>query len=247
MKHQLLMYVQKLEKAMHMPERKNSFGHDVATKIKQLLEDKNISSDLKAAASLSLDRYFLLETNQIKKIELPSNAFEVLKSISEKRISVRNFLSKKVDIQKVIQAIEVAQQLPSACNRQPCEVIIIKDEQIKKELLDIHCGSNGFGHLAPILAVITFNKNAFFQANEKDAGFLHVGIFSAGFILALEAQNINSCSLNWHVSKATDRKANKLLKLSKNIKISLLILIGHSSGKPEAYSHKQQDIYKIID
>ena len=139
MKHQLLMYVQKLEKSMHMPERRNSFGQDVATKIKQLLEDKNISSDLKAAALLSLERYYLLETNKVKKIKLPSNSFDALKSISEKRISVRNFSSKKVDIQKVIQAIEVAQQLPSACNLQPCEVIIIKNEQIKKELLDIHC------------------------------------------------------------------------------------------------------------
>ena len=247
MKHQLLMYVQKLEKSMHMPERRNSFGQDVATKIKQLLEDKNISSDLKAAALLSLERYYLLETNKVKKIKLPSNSFDALKSISEKRISVRNFSSKKVDIQKVIQAIEVAQQLPSACNRQPCEVIIIKNKELKKELLDMHCGSTGFGHLAPLLAVITFDKNAFFQANENDAGLLHVGIFSAGFILALEAQNINSCSLNWHVSEATDKKANELLKLSKNIKISLLILIGHSSGKPESYSYKQQDIYKIID
>ncbi|MBC7474772.1 MAG: nitroreductase family protein [Candidatus Sericytochromatia bacterium] len=170
MKDQLLVYVQKLEKAINMPERKNSFGRDVATKIKQLSEDKNISSYLRASASLSLDRYFLLETNQIKKIELFSNAFEVLKSISEKRISVRNFSSKQVDIQKVIQAIEVAQQLPSACNRQPCEIIIIKNEQIKKELLDIHCGNTGFGHLAPLLAVITFDKNAFFQANESDSG-----------------------------------------------------------------------------
>jgi nitroreductase len=247
MKHKLLMYVQKLEKAMHMPERRNSFGHDVATQIKQLLEDKNISSDLRASALSSLERYYLLQTNNQKHIILPDNAFEVLSCISEKRISVRNFSPKEVEIKKVVQAIEVASKLPSACNRQPCEVILIKNPIVKNSILEIHYGNTGFGHAAPLLAVITFDKNAFFQENEDDAGFFHAGLFSAGFILGLESQNINSCALNWHVDTAIDKRANELLELPNNIKIALLVLVGYSNNKPEAYSYKQQDIYKIID
>ena len=247
MKHKLLMYVQKLEKAMHMPNRRDSFGQDVVTKINELLENKNISPELRAAALSSLERYSLLEPNQAKDVELPENAFETLKLISDKRISVRNFSSEDVSTEKIIKAIEVASQLPSACNRQPCEVIIIKNKKLKEQVLNLHCGNAGFGHLAPILAVITFDKKAFFQEHEEDAGFLHAELFSSGFILGLEAQGIQSCALNWHVDKQTDMIANQLLNLNDEIKIALLILIGYSNGKPEAYSYKEQDIFKIID
>jgi hypothetical protein len=161
----------------------------------------------------------------------------------EQRHSVRNFTNKPVPHDSILNAVTLANTLPSACNRQPCSLIIIKNDHIKNKLLDIHCGNKGFS--APVLGVVVANLQAFTQEYEQHAPYYHGGLFSAGLILGLESEGLSSCLLNWHVNSEDNLLANHLLSI-KNQTITNLIFIGYANElKLEAYSYKQSANLKI--
>lgn len=64
------------------------------------------------------------------------------------RRSLRHYSNDKVDIDRVIDAIRIAQNAPSACNRQATRVKIIQSKEAKEYVLSIQNGTRGFGHLA---------------------------------------------------------------------------------------------------
>jgi hypothetical protein len=65
-------------------------------------------------------------------------------AFSESRKSVRNFSEKPVEIDRILEAIKIAQNAPSACNRQPGRVKIISDQNMKVKALELQNGNRGF-------------------------------------------------------------------------------------------------------
>ena len=54
------------------------------------------------------------------------------------RRSIRKYLSTEVEKEKVNQILEAGQWAPSASNKQPWHFIVIREEQMRKKLADIH-------------------------------------------------------------------------------------------------------------
>ncbi len=50
------------------------------------------------------------------------------------RKSVRNFLSRPVEREKIMMCLEAARLAPSACNSQPWKFIVVDDGQLKDRL-----------------------------------------------------------------------------------------------------------------
>lgn len=176
-----------------------------------------------------------------------TNSFEVLSNIISCRHSVRNYTKQKVPIQLLYKAVDIANSLPCACNRQACSLVVIENETIKDNLLLLQTGNKGFS--APTLAAIIVNKNIFTQDNEKNALSFHAGSFTAGFVLALQSLNVSSCLLNWYVDEDKNNKAKELLNLSQiEQEIAVLIFIGYSDNSKEAQSFKKnsRDLVEIL-
>ncbi|HEY4696296.1 MAG TPA: nitroreductase family protein, partial [Candidatus Hydromicrobium sp.] len=55
-----------------------------------------------------------------------SEVFEVI----EKRRSVRKFMSRPVEKEKIIKIIEAARLSPSASNRQPWRFVVVTDQEL---------------------------------------------------------------------------------------------------------------------
>ena len=51
-----------------------------------------------------------------------------------KRESVRGYLDKKVEREKILKIVEAARMAPSACNAQPWKFILVDDENKVKEI-----------------------------------------------------------------------------------------------------------------
>lgn len=155
----------------------------------------------------------------------PAAAF---RSLAEARRSVRDFLPQPVPQALLDEAVKLAQLSPSACNRQPCRVYVVSDEEGKKRLLSLQNGNAGFGHLAPHVAVVTADEAYFFDVSERHEPYIDGGLFSMSLILALRSLGVASCCLNWCVAPANDKAAHGVLGLPASQRIVMLMVIGYA-------------------
>ncbi len=162
---------------------------------------------------------------------------ELFEKMAISRHSVRNFSDKSVPVELLNKALILAHRMPSACNRQSTQFHLVSNTEKRLSLLKIHCGNSGFE--APVLGVVTTDRNAYLQEGEENAPYFEGGLFCGGLVLALESLGLSSCILNWHVSKADNHKALELLNFGDNLMITNLIYIGFkNNGVAEAYSIK---------
>lgn len=263
----ILMNINKIEKAMCMPDRYKVFSQDIVYKlISEFYHNKqSVSPELINELCNTLHKYknclddrILENKNIIETIELflsktefvfsenltinenKANTYHYLNKILQQRHTVRNFLHDKVDYSLIEKALTVANNLPSACNRQAGSLIIIENEQIKKEILSLQQGNKGFS--APVLAAIVVDNNVFNQAYEENAKYVYAGSFISGFILGLESLGLSSCLLNWHVDKNTKNYVESLLKLNHK-EVIVFVYIGYAKENTnEAYSFKKEGV-----
>ncbi len=79
---------------------------------------------------------------------------EVLKAIIERR-SIRRFLPKPVEEEKILKILEACRWAPSARNLQPWELIVINDREILKELAKLAPYGSFISEAPLAIAIIT--------------------------------------------------------------------------------------------
>lgn len=151
-------------------------------------------------------------------------------SLALMRRSVRNFEARPVSVESIETAVRSAQLSPSACNRQPWHLYVVSDAAMKNRLLGHQNGNRGFGHLAPHIAILTSDECCFFDASERHEPYIDGGLFAMSFILALSADGIGSCCLNWCVSPGADRAAHRLINIPESRRITMLIAFGYPAA-----------------
>ena len=81
------------------------------------------------------------------------------------RKSVRDFLDRPVEREKIMLCLEAARLAPSACNSQPWKFIVVDDRQLKNKLCLAAFSSvysiNSFCKKAPVIVVIVSEKSKF--------------------------------------------------------------------------------------
>ncbi|WP_428243552.1 nitroreductase family protein [Gynuella sp.] len=163
-------------------------------------------------------------TNEMEKPDI------VLSALAKQRRSVRNFKDKKVDIAIVREALLIAQQAPSACNRQATRVHLYEQSPLMQELLKLQNGNRGFGHKIPLLAIITSESSTFFDFTERNEPYLDGGLFLGFFLLGLQSLGLSSCCLNWCTTPWHDSEVRKLTKIAPSEKILTFLAIGYESA-----------------
>ncbi len=79
-----------------------------------------------------------------------------MKEINQRR-SIRKYLDKAVEKEKVELLLRAAMQAPSACNQQPWEFIIVDDKALLKELSTVHQYAK-MVEFAPLAIIALGNK-----------------------------------------------------------------------------------------
>lgn len=158
---------------------------------------------------------------------IPEAAYETLLGLSRSRRSTRDFSGKAIDFALVERAAGIAQLSPSACNRQPWHLHFYEDPTAIKAMLALQNGNTGFGHTIPLLAVVTADLGSFFDSSERMQPVLDGGLFLMSFLLALEAQGLSSCCLNWCVDPRTDKKGHAVGNIPEQEKILTFLAVGY--------------------
>jgi nitroreductase len=168
-----------------------------------------------------------IETTKEKYFEDINLSF---KKLSESRHSLRNF-SGKVRNEDILKAVEIAQNSPSACNRQPTRLHIVEGE-LKNKILEIQDGNRGFGSLADKVIIISVELVGYRDFSERNNLFVDGGLYAMSLLYALHSYKIGTCALNWCSTIEQDILLRKTIEIPKSQTVIMMIACG---GVPDSF------------
>ncbi len=166
--------------------------------------------------------------------------------LAKNRQSVRKYLNKPVEPEKIARCIEAARLSPSACNSQPWKFIIVDDAKLKdsigRETYNTFVSFNKFVKEAPVIAVIVMEKPTMIsqiggRIKDKDFYLIDIGIAAEHFCLQAAEEGLGTCMLGWF----NEKKIAEMLHLPKSKRIGLLITLGYSDSSLREKIRKTTD------
>ncbi len=153
------------------------------------------------------------------------------------RRSIRRFLDRPVEREKITVCLEAARLAPSAHNAQPARYIVIDAPELKEDVC--RAAFSGiysmcrFAAQAPVMIVILAKTSV--VAHQLAPGlqgvpfhFVDIGIAGEHFILQAEELGLSTCWIGWF----NGRKVRKALKVPRRYKIVALLPVGHAASRP---------------
>ena len=170
--------------------------------------------------------------------------------ILKQRKSVRDFIDKPVEREKVMVCLEAARIAPSACNSQPWKFVVVDDTQLKSKLCDAAFSgiylSNSFCKKAPVIVVVVSEKSKFlariggmFRGTEYH--LIDMGIACEHFVLQAGDLGLGTCWIGWFDEKAV----KSILKVPRDKKIDILLALGHYDGQSPGPEHGREPMDRI--
>lgn len=163
---------------------------------------------------------------------------------SESRHSVRNYKG-KIELAQINKAIELAQNAPSACNRQPSRVHIVENKELITSIFKIQDGNRGFGHLADKVIIVTSDLSAYQGGNERNLAYVDGGMYAMNLLYALHFNKIAACPLNWATIPSDDLKLREVVAIPNSEVVILIIACGNAPNEFKLAASKRNDYKKV--
>jgi nitroreductase len=126
-------------------------------------------------------------------------------AFSQTRCSLRQYTGAPVDPKQLENAVRQAIKSPRSCNREMRRLRVVYDPEMRDHLLSFHSGNRGFGHKLGAVLVISVDLREFDMVGERNQGWIDGGIFAMSLVMALHANRLGSCMLNWSQDCDQDR------------------------------------------
>lgn len=163
---------------------------------------------------------------ELNAADLLASAKGTFEDCAFSRRSIRNYQQQPVSDDVIKDAVRIARQTPSACNRQCWHTYVVRDDESKANVLALQNGNRGFGHQADFVIVITADMRGFAGAGERHGTYIDGGLYAMSLMYALHYKGIGACPLNWMVDPSVDTKLRKLLNLSPSENTIMMISAG---------------------
>ena len=153
------------------------------------------------------------------------------------RRSVRRFIDRPVEREKVLACLEAARLAPSAENVQPWRFLVIDDPETKarfsREVFTGLYSMTKFAAHAPVLILICARPGLLAGTIGKQirgVSFHLIDIGIAGEHIALQAQELGlgTCWIGWFNA----RRARKIFKIPRAYKLVCLMALGYPEPRP---------------
>ncbi len=153
------------------------------------------------------------------------------------RRSIRRYLERPVEREKILACIEAVRLAPSADNVQPWRFLIIDDPELKAKFAqEVFSGIyfiSKFAAKAPVLIMILGRLDIIANRIGKQIQNIHfylidIGIAGEHIVLQAEELGLGSCWIGWF----NIRKARKFLKIPRKYKIVSLMAMGYYEKRP---------------
>ena len=166
------------------------------------------------------------------------------------RKSVRDFLDKAVEREKIMMCLEAARLAPSACNSQPWKFIVVDDRELKDKLCKAAFGGvyfiNSFCKMAPVIVVVVSEKGKFMARiggmfRGTKYYLIDIGIAIEHFVLQAEDLGLGTCWIGWF----NERAVKSILNIPQQKKIDVLIALGYYDREKLGPEHDREPMDKI--
>lgn len=166
--------------------------------------------------------------SELVRAEEIRNAVEFdFRAFLRNRHSVRQYTSTQVSDDLIRKIVANAQQCPNVCNRQVVRVYAFNDRETVQKILPLQAGNAGFRQEIGTLFVVTANLEHLNLIGERYQGWIDGGIFAMTLALAIHAEGLGACFLNWSVEREADQALRRALHIPDNEIVITCMSAGH--------------------
>lgn len=178
------------------------------------------------------------------------NKIKPFQQLVRNRRSIRKYLEKPVEREKVLICLEAARMAPSADHVQPWRFLIVDDPEVKKNFSDkVFSGiysSSKFARKAPVIIVMLAKLDVVANRIGKQIQGIHfyfidMGISGEHIVLQAEELGLGTCWIGWFSTK----KTRKLLNIPRKYKIVSLMSMGYYEKRPSK-EKKRKTLDEIV-
>jgi nitroreductase len=183
-------------------------------------------------------------TKKVQKIGMKKGVdFSTLAST---RTSIRNFSVEPVEITQIQEAVQIARNTPSVCNRQGWRVHAVDDPVNKEKILNLQGGNRGFTHTIPWVLIVTADLASCATVRERHEAYVDGGLFSMSLIYAFQSLGLGTCALNWCQKASKEPKIRRLVELTPSEEIIMLIAVGRIPENIEVARAEKRPLKEIF-
>lgn len=161
-----------------------------------------------------------------------------------KRRSIRKYLNKTIEEDKVRQILEAAMAAPSAVNKQPWEFYIVKNPEVQNRLRQ----STPYTNFNSQLIIIVAGNRERFLPDEKEGFWIQDCSAAVGNILNSAASlELGTCWCGLYPKAEAVQNVREILNLTDDIIPLALIHVGYPESSPESRTQYNEDYVHIIE
>lgn len=166
---------------------------------------------------------------QIKKEEVLNSIKGDFQVFSNSRHSIRDFSQEPVEISLIEKALELAQNTPSACNRQAWKARIIAGEKHKEIITNNQNGNAGFGDKVDKYILITTDLQYFAKPRERNQSFIDGGMYAMNLLYGLHYNGLATIPLSASLTDTQESAIRQELDITESENFILIIGVGNYS------------------
>ena len=151
---------------------------------------------------------------------------EVLKEISE-WVSISEFLPQAVADDSIQRIINAAQRAPSAKNRQPWRLIVIRNEDVRSKIHEAAYRQESVGNAPVIIAARTTNID-YRMPNGQLAYPIDIGIAVSFMLVQSRAEGLGARI----VTTYDETEVKEILTVPYQMRVVALMLLGYPASTP---------------
>jgi nitroreductase len=153
-----------------------------------------------------------------------------LQHLIASRSSVRTLRNAPIDPDRIVEAISLAQQAPSQCNRQATRVHTYQDPTRIRELLALQGGSRGFAESVGNLFVVSSDICAWGGPGQRNQAYVDGALFAMCLLLACRSMGWGACPLNLAIDHRTESAIRRAGGIPDGERLILMIAFGEPSA-----------------
>jgi nitroreductase len=166
-------------------------------------------------------------------------------SLIQKRRSIRKYLPRDIERQKVETLIEAALRAPSSRDIKPWEFIVVRDRGLIEKLSRAKPSGSAFLALAPLAFVVCADTQ------KSDTWVEDSSIASAFLLLAAESLGLGACWIQirnrMHDEQTTsDRYISELLNIPDHVAVESIIVIGYPDEQKAPHPRESLEYRKVF-
>lgn len=157
------------------------------------------------------------------------------------RYSVRGYLDKEVEKEKLEYVLKAATIAPTGVNAQPFKVFVIDTKKYKQELSEIY-GAKWFVEAPYVLCVVAELDKAWTRPwDGKNIADIDATIVMDHMILAAQDVGLGTC----YIGAFKKYEAHKFLNLNENEEAVLFTPLGYGNAEPRETPRKEFDEFVV--